>query len=110
MLTLEVDGNFLSGLHRLYNWGSTVTLVLSETACVAGLQPIRQPRPLVRGFKEEETAVDSCFYLLLLDADGNIQVICTSEGDDIATVTSSRPPRDAGDVSHGSRKRPPHGD
>ncbi len=31
-------------LHTLYNWGSNVTLVLREAACMAALQQIRQPK------------------------------------------------------------------
>jgi hypothetical protein len=76
VLTLEVGGDTLFGLHTLSDWGSIITLVLSETACIAGLQLIRQPRHLVRGFKGELTTIDCCFYMSVFDTDGNIlQVI-----------------------------------
>jgi hypothetical protein len=98
VLTLEVGGDTLSGLHSLYVWGSIITLVLSETVGIAGLQLIRQPRHLVRGFEGKLTTIDCCFYLSVLDTDGNIQVILADGVDGIVTMARSRKPQDAGDV------------
>ncbi len=64
-------------MNVLYDWGSTTTLVLSKSAFMTGLQPIRQP---------------------VLYTEGDKQVTRAYGVDDIATVALSRPLRDAGDV------------
>jgi hypothetical protein len=42
--------------------------------------------------------IDSRYYLPLLDADGDVQVICAYGLDEIATVARARMSPDAGDV------------
>jgi hypothetical protein len=97
MVTLEVDEELMM-VHTLYDRGSTISLVVNEVARQAGLLPVRVPRRMVRGFEGKETTIDSCSYLPLFDADGNVQVIRAYGVDDIVTVARSRPPKDAGDV------------
>ncbi len=53
---------------------------------------------MVGGFEGTEKIIDSCFYLQLLDADGNVQVICAYGVKDIVTVARSRSPRNAGEL------------
>jgi hypothetical protein len=59
MLMIEVGEDHLL-LHPLYNWGSNVTLVLSEAACMAGLQHIRKPKRRVRGFEGKMVMASTC--------------------------------------------------
>jgi hypothetical protein len=63
-----------------------------------GCGPVRVPRRIVRGYEGKETTVNNCFYLPLLDADGDVQVVRAYGVDDIVTVARSRPPQDAGDI------------
>ncbi len=42
--------------------------------------------------------MDSCYYLPLLDADGNVQVVCAYGVDEIATVARTRLPQRAWDI------------
>jgi hypothetical protein len=50
-VTLEVDGDLMI-VHSLYDWGSTITLVRSDTAQEAGLLPVLVPRWIARGLQE----------------------------------------------------------
>ncbi len=52
----------------------------------------------VRDFEGSAVITDSCHYLPLLDADGNYQVICTYEVEEITTVARMRLPPWARDV------------
>jgi hypothetical protein len=83
---LEVNG-ILTSLHTLYDWESTTTLVRKESARRIGLQAVRAPRRAIKGYKGEGLVTDSNYNLPLLDADGNIQVVCAHGVDEIATVT-----------------------
>jgi hypothetical protein len=58
---------------------------------MTGLQPIRQPKCLVRVFEERQTTIGGCFFLPVLDTDGDKQVTRAHGVDDIATVALSRP-------------------
>jgi hypothetical protein len=79
-------------MHTLYDWGSTVTLVRKDAAREVGLRPLRTSRRIVKGFEGKVDIVDSCYYLPLLDADGDIQVVCADGVDEIATVARTRLP------------------
>jgi hypothetical protein len=59
-------------MHTLYDLGSTVSLVRNDVAMEVWLQPPRTSRRAVRGFKGKVEIIDSCYYLPLLDADGDI--------------------------------------
>jgi hypothetical protein len=83
---LEVNG-ILTSLHILYDWGSAVTLVRKESAHRIGLQAVRSPRHTVKGYEDGVFITDSSYYLPLLDADSNIQVVCAHGVDEITTVT-----------------------
>ncbi len=82
----------LHSLLTLYHWRSTVTLVRKESARRMGLCPLRAARWSVRGSKGSVIITDSCYYLPLLDTDGNNQVICAYGVEEIATVTRTRLP------------------
>ena len=62
------------------------------------VSPTRVHRRVVGGFEGTEKTINICFYLRLLDADGNVQVICAYGVDDIVTVARSRPPKNPGEV------------
>jgi hypothetical protein len=88
---LEVNGN-LTSLHTLYNWESPNTLVRIESARRIGLQGMRAPRQAIKGYQGVSTITDSVYYLPLLDADGNIQVIRAHGVEEIAIVARTRLP------------------
>jgi hypothetical protein len=86
---LEVNGN-LTSLHTLYDWETPNTLVRIESARSIGLQGMRALRQAIKGYQGVGTITDSVYYLPLLDADGNIQVIHGVE--EIAVVARTRLP------------------
>ena len=88
---LEVNGNLMS-LHTLYDWESSNTLVRIESARRIGLQGMRAPRQAIKGYQGVGTITDSVYYLPLLDADGNIQVIRAHGVEEIAIVARTRLP------------------
>ncbi len=59
---------------------------------------MRAPRRAIKGYQGEGLITDSIYYLPLLDADGNIQVICAHGVDEIATVTRTRLPHVAREI------------
>jgi hypothetical protein len=88
---LEVNGN-LTSLHTLYDWESPNTLVRIESARRIGLQGVRTPRQASKGYQGVGTITDSAYYLPLLDADGNVQVIRAHGVDEITIVARTRLP------------------
>jgi hypothetical protein len=94
---LEVNGN-LTSLHTLYDWESKNTLVRKESAKRIGLQAVRAPRQAIKGYQGEGLITDSVYYLPLLDADGNIQVVRAHGVDEITTVTRTRLPHVAREI------------
>jgi hypothetical protein len=94
---LEVNGN-LTSLHTLYDWESKNTLVRKESARRIGLQAVRAPRQAIKGYQGEGLITDSVYYLPLLDADGNIQVVRAHGVDEITTVTRTRLPHVAREI------------
>jgi hypothetical protein len=88
---LEVNGN-LTSLHTLYDWESPNTLVRIESARRIGLQGMRALRQAIKGYQGVGTITDSVYYLPLLDADGNIQVIRAHGVEEIAVVARTRLP------------------
>jgi hypothetical protein len=88
---LEVNGN-LTSLHTLYDWETPNTLVRIESARRIGLQCMRAPRQAIRGYQGVGTITDSVYYLPLLDADGNIQVVRAHGMEQIAIVARTRLP------------------
>jgi hypothetical protein len=88
---LEVNGN-LTSLHTLYDLESTNTLVRKESARRIGLQGVRAPRQAIQCYQGEGLITDTMYYIPLLDADGNIQVIRAYGVDEIAVVTHTRLP------------------
>ncbi len=94
---LEVNG-ILTSLHTLYDWESVNTLVRKESARRIGLQAVRAPRRVIKGYQGEGLITDSVYYLPLLDADGNIQVIRAHGVEEITTVTRTRLPHVAREI------------
>jgi hypothetical protein len=94
---LEVNGN-LTSLHTLYDWESANTLVRKESARRIGLQAVRAPRQAIKGYQGKGLITDSVYYLPLLDADGNIQVVRAHGVDEITTVTRTRLPHVAREI------------
>jgi hypothetical protein len=85
-------------LHTLYDWESATTLVRKESARRIGLQAVRIPRQALKGYKGEGAITNSRYYLPLLDADSNIQVIRCHGVDEIATMTRTRLPHMAREI------------
>jgi hypothetical protein len=52
----------------------------------------------MKGYKGEVLITESNYYLPLLDADGNIQVVCAHGVEEIATVTRTRLPHVAREI------------
>jgi hypothetical protein len=72
---LEVNGT-LTSLHTLYDWEPATTLVRKESAWRIGLLAVKIPRRALKGYEGKVFITDSSYYLPLLDADGNSQVVC----------------------------------
>jgi hypothetical protein len=94
---LKVNGN-LTSLQTLYDWETPNTLVRIESARRIGLQCMRAPRQAIRGYQGVGTITDSVYYLPLLDADGNIQVVRAHGVEEIAIVAQTRLPPDAREI------------
>jgi hypothetical protein len=88
---LEVNGNLVF-LHTMYDWETPNTLVRIESARRIDLQGMRAPRQAIRGYQGVGTITDSVYYLPLMDADGNIQVIRAYGVEEIAIVARTRLP------------------
>ena len=71
---LEVNGSLVY-LHTLYDWETPNTLVRTEAAKRIDLQSVRILRQAIKGYQGVGTITDSVYYLPLMDADGNIQVV-----------------------------------
>ncbi len=94
---LEVNGNLVF-LHTLYDWETPNTLVRIESARRIDLQGMRAPRQAIKGYQGVGTITDSVYYLPLMDADGNIQVIRAHGVEEIAVVARTRLPPIARDI------------
>jgi hypothetical protein len=88
---LEINGN-LAFLHTLYDWETPNTLVRIESARRIDLQGMRAPRQAIKGYQGVGTITDSVYYLPLMDADGNIQVIHAHGVEEITIVARTRLP------------------
>jgi hypothetical protein len=67
--------NIVQGLHTLYDWGSTVTLVRRESIRRLGFQPAQVAQRIVNGFGGAAVPVTGCHFLPLVDVRGKHQVI-----------------------------------
>jgi hypothetical protein len=94
---LEVNGNLVF-LHTLYDWETPNTLVRIESARRIDLQGMRAPRQAIKGYQGVGTITDSVYYLPLMDADGNIQVIRAHGVEEITVVARTRLPPIARDI------------
>jgi hypothetical protein len=88
---LEVNGD-LRFLHTLYDWETPNTLMRTEAARGMDLQSIRIPRQAIKGYQGVGTITDSVYYVPLMDADGNVQVIRAYGVEKIAVVARTRLP------------------
>ncbi len=59
---------------------------------------MRAPRQAIKGYQGEGLITDCVYYLPLLDADGNIQVVRAHGVDEITTVTRTRLPHVAREI------------
>jgi hypothetical protein len=92
MVPVEAASGAVQGLHTLYDWGSTVTLVRRESARKLGFQPAQVAQRIVNGFGGAAVPVTGCHFLPLIDVRGKHQVICAFEVEEIATVAVTRLP------------------
>jgi hypothetical protein len=91
MVPVEAN-NIVQGLHTLYDWGSTVTLVRRESMRRLGFRPAQVAQRIVNGFGGAAVPVTGCHFLPLIDVRGKHQVICAFEVEEITTVAETRLP------------------
>jgi hypothetical protein len=91
MVPVEAN-NIVQGLHTLYDWGSTVTLVRRESMRKLGFRPAQVAQRIVNGFGGAAVPITRCHFLPLIDVRGNHQVICAFEVEEITTVAETRLP------------------
>jgi hypothetical protein len=92
MVPVEAASGEVQGLHALYDWGSTVTLVRRESARRLGFRPAQVAQRIVNGLGGAMVAVTGCHFLPLVDVRGKHQVICAFEVEEITTVAETRLP------------------
>jgi hypothetical protein len=92
MVPVEAANGAMRGLHTLYDWGSTVTLVRRESARRLGFRPAQVAQRVVNGLGGAAVAVTGCHYLPLVDVRGKHQVVCAFEVEEITTVAETRLP------------------
>jgi hypothetical protein len=91
MVPVEANGA-IHGLHTLYDWGSTVTLVRRESMRRIGFWSAQVAQRLVSGFRAATGPVTGCYFLPLVDVRGKHQVICAYGVEEITTVAETRLP------------------
>jgi hypothetical protein len=94
----------MQGLHTLYDWGSTVTLVRRESMRRLEFWPVQVAQRLVSRFGGATVPVTGCHFLPLVDVKGKHQVICAYEVEEITTVAETRLPPWAREVFHPSER------
>ena len=67
MVPVEAANGAMRGLHALYDWGSTVTLVRCESARKLGFRPAQVAQRVVRALGGAAVVVTGCHYLPLVD-------------------------------------------
>ena len=92
MVPVEAASGAVQGLHTLYDWGSTVTLVRRESARRLGFRPAQVAQRIVNGLGGVTVAVTGCHFLPLVDVRGKHQVVCAFEVEEITTVAETRLP------------------
>jgi len=92
MVPVEAASGAVQGLHTLYDWGSTVTLVRRESARKSGFRPAQVAQRIVNGFGGAAVSVTGCHFLPLIDVRGKHQVICAFEVEEITAVAETRLP------------------
>jgi hypothetical protein len=92
MVPVEAANGAMRGLHALYDWGSTVTLVRRESARKLGFRPAQVAQRVVSGLGGAAVVVTGCHYLPLVDVRGKHQVVCAFEVEEITTVAETRLP------------------
>ncbi len=85
MVPVEAASGAVQGLHTLYDWGSTVTLVRRESARRLGFRPAQVAQTIVNGLGGATVAVTGCHFLPLVDVRGKHQVVCAFEVEEITT-------------------------
>jgi hypothetical protein len=98
MVPVEAN-NIVQGLHTLYNWGSTVTLVRRESMRRLGFLPAQVAQRIVNGFGGAAVPITGCHFLPLIDVRGNHQVICAFEVEEITNGRDEVAPLGQGGVS-----------
>ncbi len=92
MVPVEAANSLVQGLHTLYDWGSTVTLVRRESARKLGFRLVQVAQRIVNGFGGAAVPVTGCHFLPLIDVRGKHQVICAFEVEEITAVAETRLP------------------
>ena len=92
MVPVEAASGEVQGLHALYDWGSTVTLVRGESMRRLGFRLAQVAQRIVNGFGGAAVPITGCHFLPLIDVRGNHQVICAFEVEEITTVAETMLP------------------
>ncbi len=92
MVPVEAASGAVQGLHTLYDWEYTVTLVRRESARRLGFQPAQVAQRIVNGLGGATVAVTGCHFLPLVDIRGKHQVVCAFEVEEITAVAETRLP------------------
>jgi hypothetical protein len=92
MVPVEAASGAVQGLHTLYDWGSTMTLVRRESARKLGFRPAQVAQRIVNSFGGAAVSVTGCHFLPLIDVRGKHQVICAFKMEEITAVAETRQP------------------
>jgi hypothetical protein len=72
MVPVEAN-NIVQGLHTLYDWGSTVSLVGRESMKRLGFRPAQVAQRIVNGLGGAAVVTTGCHFFPLIDVKGNHQ-------------------------------------
>jgi hypothetical protein len=86
---IHVEGAGKAGLHTLYDWGATVTLVTHAAAEKAGLRRMRQPAAAIAGLGGRCTTVDSYYMVPVVDGDDKVWSVQALGVDHITTLAAT---------------------
>jgi hypothetical protein len=76
MVPVEAN-NIVQGLHTLYDWGSTVSLVRRESMRRLGFRPAQVAQRIVNGFGGAAVPITGCHFLPLIDVRGRTRDLST---------------------------------
>ena len=91
MVPLEVSG-VAERLQASYDWGSPTTIIREEAARRVGLKPVRSLGRLIKMAGGEIICTDQCYFVPMVDWQGNVQAIRAYGVDAILHMDACPPP------------------